>query len=86
MINGILVTVLIDLTKFKIWNFTVDWSSNPWFGLLDPHPIFCINLSSCNTQTAFKQSRDASNKFHNVSIVKKCVLIKLLKENRRYLL
>ena len=65
-ISGILVTVLIDLTKWRIWVFTVGCSPNPWTGAFAPQPILLRNLSSCKIQTAFKHKIAASNKFHRV--------------------
>jgi len=67
-IKGILTTVLMDLTRFKICDFTVG-GSNPCCCTEDePHPNFARNLSSCNTQTAFRQSSEASNKVQRVNI------------------
>ena len=34
----LLVTVLIDLTKLRIWDLTDGCSPNPWTGAFVPHP------------------------------------------------
>ena len=68
-ISGTRATVRIDLTRFMSCDFIVGGSPNPWTFCQGAQPTLARNLSSFNTQTAFKHNKVASKRDHKVNAI-----------------